>query len=93
MKIKDLAAMDDATLMKTLQIDKKIESARKGIAEMDALTGKAREYAEKRVERMFEPHIYPEDMSYIADDAKRATKTGKEESADCCCTSVMPMVD
>lgn len=89
MNIKELAAMDDAALSKAIGYDKKLADARKSLDEMDKLEGKAREYAEDRVAKMFEPHVYPEDFNWIVEDAKRSTKTGKEEACDCCCRSVL----
>lgn len=89
MNIKELAAMDDAGLMKALKIDSKLAEARKALDDMDKLEGKAREYAEERIKSMFEPHVYPDEFKWIVEDAKRKAKNGKDEISDCGCGSVL----
>ena len=89
MNIKELAAMDDAGLMEALKLKDKLADAREALDEMDKLEGKAREYAEERITSMFEPHVYPDEFKWIVKDAKRSTKKGMDEMADCGCTSVL----
>lgn len=83
-----LGGMDDAGLMKKMGLEDKLDEAKAAIQEMQGLTGKAREEAQERLKRMFEPSIYPGEMKYIVEDAKRAAKNGKDELCDCSPCSV-----
>lgn len=91
MTIDKLAAMDDSTLLTALGFTKQLENAREAIAEMQKLSGKAREEAESRIENMFAPHVYPNEFKYIVEDAKRAAnrKDGKAALCDCSPCSVL----
>lgn len=86
-----LAALDDAGLMKVLGLDKKVAEARKALDDMAALTGEARKYAEERVRKMFEPHVYPDEFKYIVEEAKRKAKkkSGQDEMACCAPHDIM----
>lgn len=79
--------MDDAALMKTLGLDKKLTDAKKALDDLAKLPegSEGRKYAEQRIENMFELHVYPDDFKYIAESAERKNnpKSGKEEA--CCC--------
>lgn len=78
-----LASMDDAGLSRALGVDDQIQKARKSITDAAALTGKAKELAEERVQRMFTPPSYAlNDLSYIVEDAKReAKRSARDELA------------
>lgn len=84
-----LAKLTDQELMDVLGLSQTLKNAKKNIAEMQKLEGKALEYANERVARMLTPNIYPHDFNYIVEDAKRKSKqqTGKEAACDCnpCC--------
>lgn len=74
-KLSQLAALDDAGLAKALGLDQQLAKAREALNEASALQGKAKEYAEERIERMFQPPSYAvNDLGYIVEDAKRAAK-------------------
>lgn len=87
--IDGLVALSDEELGKVLGYDKKVEQVRGYLSDMQALTGKAREYAENKIKERFTPNVDNYDFKYIAEDAKRATKSGKEAAEDCCCRSVI----
>lgn len=97
--IDTLAGLDDAALMNKIGLNKQLTDARKGIAEMQALTGDARKEAVERTERMFQPHVYPTEFKYIAQDAERhakmkACKNDKVAAmCDCSPNSLAPMED
>ena len=84
-KIAELAAMTDEQLMDIFGFKAKLEDAKEKLAEMAKLDGKAREYAEERIENMLTPNIYTSDMGWIVEDAKRHAKkkSGQEEYCDC----------
>lgn len=86
-----LAALSDAELMDVLGLSQTLKTAKKNIGEMQKLTGKALEYANERVARMLTPNVYPNDFSYIVEDAKRKAKcqTGEEARCDCSPCSVL----
>lgn len=82
--IEQLAAMNDAQLAKALGLDQKVTTARKALDEAAKLSGKAKEYAEERIKRMFSPPDYAlSDLSHVVEDAKRTAKrSAREELAD-----------
>lgn len=81
--LEQLAAMNDAQLAKALGMDQKVEQARKALAEAANLTGKAKEYAEDRIKRMFSPPDYAlSDLSYVVEDAKRTAKRSAKEELE-----------
>jgi hypothetical protein len=87
-KIDELAAMGDEELGKVLGIAQKLTAARKDLDEMAKLDGEARKEALKRVERMFAPHVHPEEFSWITKDVLREQerKAAKASKANCDCT-------
>lgn len=86
-KLSELAAMTDEELSKVIGLTKKLDDAREELAEMDKLDGEARKIALERVEKMFQPNIYPDEFKWIKDDAVReaARKTKKDAPGNCCC--------
>jgi hypothetical protein len=88
--IKDLQAKTDQELMDLLGLTNTLNGFKEDLGEADALKGKAREDVEERINDMLNPRIYPNDLSYAIEDAKRrAAKTGKEALADDSPASVM----
>jgi hypothetical protein len=88
--IENLAKMTDQQLLEITGWNMKLDAMKADIAEMAKLTGKAREEAEKEVTRMMTPNVDSHSIHWALEDAKRAAKrSGKEEAADCCCTSVL----
>lgn len=83
--IDDLLGMDDAALMTKLGLNAQLKEARDGLTEMANLTGDARKEAADRVNRMFQPHVYPSEMKWIAKDARRAANKKDAVAAMCDC--------
>lgn len=90
--IDDLLAMDDNALMGKLGLNAQLKEARSGLTEMAALSGDARKEAASRVDRMFQPHVYPSEMKWIAKDAQRAAKC-KDAAAEMCDCSPSSLMD
>lgn len=86
--IDELKGLDDAALTAKLGFTRKLAEAREGLDKMAALEGKAREEAASRVQRMFEPNVYPDEFKWIAEDAVRhAARSAVDEMNDgspCC---------
>lgn len=78
-----LKSMTDEQLLDVLGYKNKVESFKEDIAKADGLKGEARKKIEADIERMFTPHVYPEDLKWKIEHAERKAKTGKEEA--CCC--------
>jgi hypothetical protein len=87
--IADLKKKTDAELIELFGYDRKLEDFKEALEEGDKLTGKAREKVEDRINEMLTPRVYPEDLKYTVESAKRSAKTGKEAMNDCCCASVI----
>jgi len=88
--VENLAKLSDNELATLFGLTKQLEDIKKAIKEMQTLTGKAREYAEERIENMLTPHIYPGDVKYIVEDAKRSVKKdAKTEMCNCSPDSVL----
>lgn len=83
--IAELKAMDDAKLLEVLGFQQQVDQFKAQIAEADSLKGDAREKVEEEIQRMFTPHVYPGDLKYSIERAKRKNRTGKEEAACCSC--------
>jgi len=89
--ITQLLAMDDAALMAKIGLNAKLDAAKKNLAELNSLTGEARTHAIGRLERQFQPNVYPEEWSWIKEDAQRhACRSAKEEMCDCDPESIAP---
>jgi hypothetical protein len=89
--IESIQALSDDEIHTLLGHKKDLENVRKGLTETAKLTGKAREYAEKRIQDWFTPHVYAGDFKYLAEDAVRATakKTAKDALNDTSPCSVL----
>jgi hypothetical protein len=90
--IKDLVKKTPDELLEIFGFKDKVAKAQEEIQKMDKLEGKARTIAEERIERMFEPHVYPDEFQYIRESAEREAKrkqTGKEALCDCSPCSVL----
>jgi hypothetical protein len=70
-KIADLVALSDEELMKAFGFDQKLKMARKELEELNKFTGDARSEAEEKVQRMLNPEIYLNELTWIADDIER----------------------
>lgn len=79
--IETISQLSDAEIGDLLGHDKEIEEIREGIKMLDTLKGKAREYAQKRIEDMFSPKIYVGELKYLAEDAKRQARRDSKEAA------------
>lgn len=88
--IKTLQGKTDDELQTLLGFKSKIECFREDLATADKLSGKARETVERRLEEMFTPRPYVEDLKYTIESAERQAKrkTGKGEAAYCGCDIV-----
>ena len=87
--IKSLVTKSDEELMGLLGYQEKVVEFKKNLKEADSLSGKPREKVEAAVARMFTPNIYPDDLKYTIESAKRAGKSGKEALCDCAPSSVL----
>ena len=88
MSIEQLKKMSDDDLRELLGYDKKIATFKEDIAKADGLSGDARKIVEDRIESMFTPNIYVEDLKYTIQDAERQAKrkrSGKDEICSCDC--------
>jgi hypothetical protein len=78
----------DEELSDLLGFNGKIENFKKDLEKADNLDGKAKEIVERRIEEMFTPRPYVEDLKYTIDSAERqakAKRTGKDEVCHCGC--------
>jgi hypothetical protein len=90
--IKDLVGKTDEQLAELFGFKEKVATAKEELVKIDKLEGKARQEAEDRISKMFEPHVYPGEFKWIREDAvRRATKkqTAKEALCDCSPSSVL----
>jgi|SRR5215469_12355358 len=78
--IESIAALSDSDLHELLGHNKDLKDVREGIAAAQALTGKAREYAEGRIDDWFRPKVYTGDFKYLAEDAKRRVAQEKKSA-------------
>lgn len=87
--IAKLAGMDDAALATTLGYAQQLDDAKAQIKELNALSGKGREYAESRIKDMLTPRIY--DLKWTLEEAQRKAKRKDAQTAlkDCDCCSVL----
>lgn len=85
----NLLKLSDAELMDILGMTRQLKEAKKNLAEMTKLTGKAKEFAEERLSRMLTPNVNASEFSWILEDARRKNKTAADEKADCGCCSVL----
>jgi hypothetical protein len=91
-KVKDLVGKSDEELIELFGFKEKVANAKEELEKIDKLSGKAREEAESRISKMFEPHVYPDEFKWIREDAERAARrkqTGKEALCDCSPASVL----
>lgn len=91
MTIEKLAKMTDQQLLAAFGFLEQLATAKEQIAEMNKLTGDAREKAQDRIEEMFAPKVYPNEFKYIVESAKRQAKkgTGQDELCNCDPCSVL----
>ena len=87
--IKNLVGKSDEELLELLGYASKVEEFKENLAAADKLEGKAREKVEERIEKMFTPHVYPDEIKWAIEDATRKSKSGKEAMNDCSCASVL----
>lgn len=85
--IKELIALDDASLATKLGFTDKTKSFREDIARADKLTGKGRDMVVDKLKDMFAPQSYSIDsIGYTVDRAaKSGDKTTPQSIVDCCC--------
>lgn len=84
-KIKQMIAMSDADLTALLGYDKKVTAAKASLVEADALTGKAREEFNKKLDERLSPRIDGYDLDWMIKDAKRAADPKKTSDSGPCC--------
>lgn len=88
MTIEEMAGKSDAELQALLGIDKKVKAFREALEEAKGLKPEGRKAVEDRLERMLTPNVYPEDLKYAIEQAKRAEQKGsagaKAAMQDCC---------
>lgn len=88
--VEELLALDDPALMEALGLTRQLESAKENLQKISKLTGKAREFADSRLEELLTPRIGDNNLRYLVEDAERiAKKGGKEALNDCSPCSVM----
>lgn len=85
--IEALVAMGDAELGKLMGHAEQIKTFRTNLKKADALKGKARTEVQQRINKMFEPRVYPDEIGWMVEDAKRSAS--KKELADASPASVM----
>lgn len=76
--IEEIAGYDDDQLSEFLDFPGKLKSFKDEIAELNALTGEAREEAERMWADRMAPSISSDSLRWIKEDAIRSTKKGKE---------------
>lgn len=79
----DVKGMSDAELGALFGFPDKIKTFKDHIAEADKLPPKGKKVVEDRLNSMLNPTIYPDEIRWAIDDAKRKDRTGKDEL--CCC--------
>lgn len=86
-QIKTLLALDDAELSAKLGYTKKLEGFKEDLMEADKLTSDARKKVEDRLESMFTPNIWPDELHHVVESAKRKAsgKTTPESVLEGCC--------
>ncbi len=80
MTIDRLQSMTDEELAEAFGFNEKLSQAKEGIAQLSKLKGKARSEAEDRIQKMFEPNVYPDEFKWIAEDAKRKVSNTKDDA-------------
>lgn len=83
-KIDDLVKMTDQELSTAFGFQAKIERARKNLEDLASLTGKAREEAESRIQKMLNPEIYIGELDWMKDDLMKSSriKSGNMKPSD-----------
>lgn len=79
--IEGLMKLSDAELLDLLGYNRKLAQVREDLAEMSKLTGKARELAEEKVERLLTPDISEYQFRYALEDAQREAKPKTAKAA------------
>lgn len=74
--IETLAQLSDAEIGDLLGHPKAIETFKEACGELQALKGKAREWANTRIADMFAPDVSAMRLKFLAEDAVRETKEG-----------------
>lgn len=75
-----LAAMDDANLCLVFGLDRQLENIKKYLTDMTALTGTARDYAERELASRLTPHVSDDSLKWIIDDAHREAVREKKSA-------------
>lgn len=86
--LETLKGYTDDQLLDVLGFKNKVENFKEQIKKADELKGDARKEVESEIERMFTPHVYPEDLKWKIESAERHAKmkrTGKDEACHCGC--------
>lgn len=90
--IEKIMGLSDTELSHLLGHTRKLEQVKEDVHAMHKLTGKARELAEEKLERLLTPEIGEHQFRYALEDAQREAKphkTGPEAYADASPTSVV----
>lgn len=85
--IDKVVAMDDPTLMTTLGLKQQLDEFKEAAKEAATLTGDARKKVAESLERQLTPRVYPSELKYEVERAKRKATDGPTPASmvDCCC--------
>lgn len=79
--IEGLMKLSDAQLMDVLGMSRRLAQVREDLTEMSKLTGKARELAEEKVERLLTPDISESSFRWALQDAQNEAKPKTAKAA------------
>ena len=80
--IKEVAAFSDAELQEFLDFPGKLKSFREEVNELNALSGEAREEADRMWADRMAPSISSDSLRWMKEDAIRATRSPEEVLKD-----------
>lgn len=87
--LEDLKNKTDAEFYELFGYDRQVAEFKDTLSEAEKLPPKGKEKVEDRLNEMLSPRIYPEDLKYTVESAKRKEQSGKEALCDCSPASVL----